>query len=563
MSSANLSFLINRLLLLTVGSALCFSTSQAQDAVDIASTKRAACCRSSSACADYAYQCPDCRVCPPITCYCWNGKGSDMFDCSGLTWWAHKNSLDPFILPHGSGAQEAHPPLIDVPLTGPFQRGDLLFFDTRNSTPQTTTHVGLYYGREGEVDIMIHAEEEATGIVKSSISSGYYHKRLKSVKRRTTPVTTCPGNAIRLDGVYDAVRIPSDPSLSFGPCDQMTVEFWFNLMTPASDYDLISKRPTCDNDYNYQLHVGAGLLAFGNRSFRVDAPFAATIGQWYHVAATVDVAHARLFVNGDLKSSSPGGLGDHENDYAVTIGRAGGCANSTPFPGIIDEARIWNVARSEQQIAANYDKIVDPNSYGLVGYWNFDESLTDQTVIDRTGHGHNGTLGVDPSPGLDDPIRVNSTAQTCNTSTPPPWVFDFTGGPQTYVVPSSVSSIYVDARGGEGGGNGTNLGGKGGRVQTTLAVTPGEVLTIYVGGHGGSLCSPNTGGLAGFNGGGAGGIDLCDFNGPAPGGGGASDIMTIPTSGPNEGRSRHIRKPERPKLSKFVRLFRKSSFLNT
>lgn len=203
MSTAHTSLFICRIFLLTAGFALNFSTSEAQDAVDIASTKKAACCKSGSACADYAYQCPDCRVCPPITCYCWNGKGSDMFDCSGLTWWAHKHSIAPFDLPHGSGAQEAHPPLIDVPITGPFQRGDLLFFDTRkkpqfSGIPQTTTHVGLYYGREGQVDFMIHAEEEATGIVKSSISSGYYLERLKSVKRRPTPLTSCPDNDLAI-----------------------------------------------------------------------------------------------------------------------------------------------------------------------------------------------------------------------------------------------------------------------------------------------------------------------------------------------------------------------------
>src|SRR5439155_9862323 len=67
-------------------------------------------------------------------------------------------------------------------------------------------------------------------------------------------------------------------------------------------------------------------------------------------------------------------------------------------------------------------------------------------------------------------------------------------------------------------------GGKGGRVQTTLAVTPGETLVIYVGGRGGHLTGPNTAGPGRFNGGGAGGIDNVDFNGPAAGGGGASDV---------------------------------------
>ncbi|MBI1814050.1 MAG: hypothetical protein HYR72_03650 [Deltaproteobacteria bacterium] len=106
--------------------------------------------------------------------------------------------------------------------------------------------------------------------------------------------------------------------------------------------------------------------------------------------------------------------------------------------------------------------------------------------------------------------------------------FDFTGTEQTWVVPSGVTSIDVDVGGAQGGGGvegiPTEFGGKGGRVQTTLAVTPGETLYIYVGGYGGDLVPPNTAGAGGFNGGGPGGIDNVDANGPAGGGGGASDI---------------------------------------
>src|SRR5713226_3012247 len=105
--------------------------------------------------------------------------------------------------------------------------------------------------------------------------------------------------------------------------------------------------------------------------------------------------------------------------------------------------------------------------------------------------------------------------------------FNFTGAAQTWVVPTGVTSINIDARGPQGGANPNEpsvTGGKGGRVQTTLAVTPGETLVIYVGGRGGDLIGPNTGGPGGFNGGGTGGIDNVDFNGPAGGGGGASDV---------------------------------------
>src|SRR5437899_7304228 len=83
-------------------------------------------------------------------------------------------------------------------------------------------------------------------------------------------------------------------------------------------------------------------------------------------------------------------------------------------------------------------------------------------------------------------------------------VFNFVGAAQPWIVPRGVNSIAIDARGGQGAGNPndlTVLGGKGGRVQTTIVVSPGETLVIYVGGRGGDFVA-NKGGPGGFNGGG-------------------------------------------------------------
>jgi hypothetical protein len=93
--------------------------------------------------------------------------------------------------------------------------------------------------------------------------------------------------------------------------------------------------------------------------------------------------------------------------------------------------------------------------------------------------------------------------------------FNFTGAVQGFVVPAGVTSILVDVSGGQGGaGAGASTGGKRGRVLAMLAVTPGELLTVNVGGAG---SYGDLGGAGGFNGGGNGGAY-------AGGGGGASDL---------------------------------------
>jgi hypothetical protein len=94
---------------------------------------------------------------------------------------------------------------------------------------------------------------------------------------------------------------------------------------------------------------------------------------------------------------------------------------------------------------------------------------------------------------------------------------------QSYVVPAEVTLIYVEARGGDGAGAYSQLacGGSGALVTTTLVVTPGETLDLYVAGRG----KPGTGNRLGSNGGwgyGSGG----DGDGyGAGGGGGGTAIM--------------------------------------
>ena len=93
-----------------------------------------------------------------------------------------------------------------------------------------------------------------------------------------------------------------------------------------------------------------------------------------------------------------------------------------------------------------------------------------------------------------------------------PCTFSFTGAAQTWTVPAGVTSVHIEAWGAQGGFNTPVTNNLGGQAEGDLAVTPGDVLNIYVGGH------PGLNGLTGgFNGGGNG------FSGGAAGGG-ASDV---------------------------------------
>ena len=112
-----------------------------------------------------------------------------------------------------------------------------------------------------------------------------------------------------------------------------------------------------------------------------------------------------------------------------------------------------------------------------------------------------------------------------------PQTFSYTGDTQTFTVPAGVCTVSFDAIGGHGGDSsgGAGVGAQGGEATGTIAVTPGEVLQINVGGPGTNGVTHGAPGSGGFNGGAIGGAAVSLFGEggdafPGGGGGGATDI---------------------------------------
>ena len=130
-----------------------------------------------------------------------------------------------------------------------------------------------------------------------------------------------------------------------------------------------------------------------------------------------------------------------------------------------------------------------------------------------------GVAAAPPAQGAPAGCTTTARVTTCT--------FDFTGAYQSWTPPIGVGEATFTVVGAAGGNAGGQPGGRGGRVVSSIGVTPGTVYRLYVGGKGGDDTASIGAGLGGWNGGGNGAGALNPGGG---GGGGASDIRTAPYS---------------------------------
>ncbi|HEY2953257.1 MAG TPA: LamG domain-containing protein, partial [Verrucomicrobiae bacterium] len=201
--------------------------------------------------------------------------------------------------------------------------------------------------------------------------------------------------SLRFDGVNDFVNVPNSGSLTI--VGRITVEAWVNRAAVGAQHSVVEKFGAAGSGQGgYDLRISAGdRVQFetrddGGRAVTVTGATAIPANTWVHIAGTWDGANNRVFVNGVQDGIVANGRPPRAGNTALKIG-ARGNDNGTPMNGGIDDARIWNVARTAAQIAANSTNCLAGDEAGLVALWHMDEG-TGLTTADATANHNNGTL---------------------------------------------------------------------------------------------------------------------------------------------------------------------------
>ena len=169
-----------------------------------------------------------------------------------------------------------------------------------------------------------------------------------------------------------------------------TKEAWVNLTTVSGNRNIISS-------VNAPFWInGSGLLNGGHGGNYSQVTDATTfpLNKWTHVALTYDAATTtmRLYRDGILVNTNTGVASNYTSE-ATYIGSHS--AGSSLIQGMVDEVRIWNVARTQAQLKQNLLYPPANNASGLVSYYKLDDG-SGTTATNSTG-GTNGTLQNAPS----------------------------------------------------------------------------------------------------------------------------------------------------------------------
>jgi len=307
--------------------------------------------------------------------------------------------------------------------------------------------------------------------------------------------------ALQFDGIDSVVSIGAG---KFDVLTDVSIEMWLKYAGSFSTNQVFFSRYK-DGNNRMPIFVSSSTrkIAFENivggvnRAIYSDATI--NPGSWYHLVFSCGAGGMKMYVNG-VQQTSTNATTDCFSTIAATVSNDIGAHNSSAyFPGTIDSTRIYSRELTAAEILSNYNSTnieiqtrVGHNNAPYSEAWEDWSPTSGETTInnldDYSPIGCSAVGGTTTDGGKTYVFTKNDTI-----------VYGYTGSDQTYTVPAGVTSIDVEMWGGGGGGGNAGgwsygfAGGGGGYTTGTLAVTPGQVLTVMVGAGGtnGSIANTN------------------------------------------------------------------------
>ncbi len=192
--------------------------------------------------------------------------------------------------------------------------------------------------------------------------------------------------ALDFDGGNDYVNLGAGISLT-----DYTIEAWVNWSGNTNyQNNIVSGNDTSPHAFWIPGTEGGKLSAGHGGSFTIaQDPVAMPDSIWTHVAVTYNATTGEivLYKNGIQVASATEATG-----FTATVFYIGSYNFGYFFKGMIDNVRLWSVARSPLEISTNYSACLTGSEVNLVALYKFDDGAGSSVLSDSTANGHNGTL---------------------------------------------------------------------------------------------------------------------------------------------------------------------------
>jgi len=141
---------------------------------------------------------------------------------------------------------------------------------------------------------------------------------------------------------------------------------------------------------NHGKHIRYG---FGGNPITVSKPDSINFDKWHHIATTFDGTNYKLFLDGELINNSTAFQGLTPPEPVTLIGSNLVDKTLNPWIGKVDEVRIWNDARTQDEIQEWMNKtLVVGNVTGLIAYYPMDVNNNYSMIIDNSSNANHAKI---------------------------------------------------------------------------------------------------------------------------------------------------------------------------
>ncbi|MFC1623921.1 LamG domain-containing protein [Candidatus Omnitrophota bacterium] len=266
------------------------------------------------------------------------------------------------------------------------------------------------------------------------------------------------GNALNLDGSGDYVSISDSSSFdAIAGTSDFSIFVWVNYdnIVDGNKYSLVEQHTSGSNRWHFGAQSGAFIFAYNNGAWNVPVNKGITLhtGIWYHLGITRDGNSWRLWQNGQQVDSTITASDSIPNPTGSV--HIGWMQNDNYFiDGKMDEVKIYDYARTQAQIAYDYNKGKPVAHYKFdegggpiahdeystagsgaaapVGWWRMDEGSWNGTageVVDSSGSHHGVRAG-------------NATTASSSKIGPYAGTFDGSGDYVSVTTTSTLNSTF-------------------------------------------------------------------------------------------------------------------------